>query len=71
MMPYYIALARGDDETQWIFMFHTVAQANKFVRDASQRKLPEHPAYVGLTWDIVSIKPDTAHTALKGLLCHD
>ena len=71
MEPYYLALAEGDDKSKWVFMFHTKAQANKFVRDATECKLPEHPAYVGLQWDIVSIVPQLAKQALGEFLVID
>jgi len=71
MQPYYLAMAHGDDYSAWVFMFHTKQQANKFVRDIAEHKLPEHPAYVGLKWDIVPIMPQLAKQALGEFLMLD
>jgi hypothetical protein len=71
MTSYYLALATGDDNSRWVFMFLTLAQANKFVRDATECKLPEHPAYVGLQWDIVTIMPQLGKQALGEFLVID
>ena len=71
MQPYYLAMAHGDDRSQWVFMFHTKQQANKFVKDATESKLPEHPAYVGLQWDIVPVLPQLAKQALGEFLILD
>lgn len=64
MTTYYLATSRGDDMTQWVYMFETPTQANKFVRDVAERKLPDHPAYVGLHWDIM---PITLHLPKQAL----
>ena len=71
MQPYYLAMAHGDDDSAWVFMFHTKQQANKFVKDATESKLPEHPAYVGLQWDIVPVTPQLAKQALGEFLILD
>ena len=68
MKPYYIATGTGDDGGQWVFMFHIKAQAEKFVELATNCKLPEHPSYVGIHWDIIPITVQHPTEALSEYL---
>ena len=68
MKPYYIATAVADDASHWMYMFHTQAQADSFVRAAYLSKLPEHQSYVGLRWDVVPMMVQSTNEALREFL---